>query len=79
MRDGHRLYSRIYIDVPTMEAERERKRKKKLAYYKQMKAMGIRGTSIQKYLRRGFPGAFVEMLHLEMAQLIQDIKRMGLR
>lgn len=74
-----RLYGRITIDLVAMKAERERKRKKKLAYYKQMKAMGIRGTSIQKYLRRGFPGAFVEMLRSEMAQLIQDIKRMGLR
>lgn len=79
MIGDRRIYGRWVFNIADMEAERERKRKKKLAYYKRMKAMGIRGTSIQKYLRRGFPGAFVEMLHLEMAQLIQDIKRMGLR
>jgi hypothetical protein len=67
--------STVTIDLRAMETERKQERERKLRYYHHMKALGIRGTSIQKYLRRGFPGPFVKVLQKEMAQLAEDFRR----
>ena len=75
MVPNRNLHCVIRFDVAKMELERKRKKARKLAYYKRMKAAGIRGTSIQKYLRRGFPGAFVRALLSEMEGLADDMRR----
>ncbi len=69
------LSARIRIDIPTMLREMRRVRDRKHYFYKRMKAQGVRGTSIHKYLRRGFPGPFEKALQLEMQQLITDMNR----
>lgn len=69
------LYGRVRIDMNAIIREREIERQKKLLYYRRMKAMGVRGTSIQKYLRRGFPGAFVKAIRKEVEQMIVDMNR----
>jgi hypothetical protein len=69
------LYGRIRIDMEQIAADERRETARKKHFYARMKAMGIRGTSIQKYLRRGFPGPFIKALRSEMEQMVTDIRK----
>ena len=69
------LYGRITIDMNEVVASNRRETERKRHFYKRMKAQGVRGTSIRKYLRRGFPGPFGLAMRQEMEQLVLDMKR----
>jgi hypothetical protein len=69
------LYGRVRIDMAAVVAEERHTAARKKHFYQRMKAQGVRGTSIQKYLRRGFPGPFALALRREMELLADDFKR----
>lgn len=69
------LHARIV--VPAYDPHESYLAHRRLRYGRRMELMGLRPASIEKYLKRGFPGPFARAMRREMARLIWDIRHAG--